>query len=205
MDNRKNSLIYWIIFILVVVAVGSYFYFTLYADDGVWGGGDVLSISIKDNVSEDSKMIETSNDYYNFEIPNEWTAYLDENSNITVIEEKEQLLNEMYSGPSIVIGSTDISSVLDYFNAEVNNIKDEGIIITEEENLLIEGKLVNWIKVDYSTSYWPSNGEVVYIYHFDTDDNMPSKYSVIIYSALEEQTLQENKMHVISIIEDLIN
>jgi len=141
------------------------------------------------------------NNGYSFKIPQKWNAYKNEQSNVVVMEEDEPQ-NEMYFGPAVVIGDTNIDTLEDYLNTQ-DNLINSGVTITKNNIFYVKQVAVSWVKADYSTSYQPSNGEIVYIYHFSLNKN-ENKYFVIFYSALEEQTLIDNKDNLISIISDLI-
>ncbi|MBU0597269.1 hypothetical protein KJ641_02180 [Patescibacteria group bacterium] len=75
MNDKQKSGIYWLIFIIVVVAVGSFFYFQMGDEGGgLWGDEENESNIMVEELANSEKVINNAEAKYSIRVPNDWNV-----------------------------------------------------------------------------------------------------------------------------------
>ena len=102
---------------------------------------------------------------------------------------------------SFTLQKTDKTSALNFFNEEFNKLGDKGLKTEELLNFDLDGLNIDYIKVDYKNSEWPSNGEMVYIYHFIINE----QNFILVDTSFDESILKNNVSKIKSFISSIKN
>lgn len=195
--GKNKSVLYWIIFLAVAVGVGGYFYLS-------------LNNTVTENLSENFEAFEFSDENgerllsnsklgYSLIIPDGLQHELFEQS-VTLLESERVESDALYLGVSIQIRPTDIDDITNYYESEIDVLDDPGVTTSVGEQVIIGSSIVERLDIDYSNSYWPTEGGKTELYLLDKN----GKSIAVLFSSPNPSELDVNRTKLIEILEDIL-
>ncbi len=154
-------------------------------------------IEVTDN-GDGTKTVKNVEDGYEVTVENELNVdSVDGRLSVLSKDNSDKVLPDL----SFTLQKTDKTSALNFFNEEINKLGDKGLKIEELSTFDLNGFNIDYIKVDYKNSEWPSNGEMVYIYHFIINE----QNFIIVDTSFDESILKDNVSKIKSFISSIKN
>jgi len=187
----------WLLFLIAIILVSGFFVYKNFKSEKKNVQVEKSPIEVVDN-GDGTKTVKNVEEGYEVKVDSGLnTDFVDGKLSVFLQDNNDKVLPDL----SFTLQKTDKTSALNFFNEEFNNLYDQGLKTEEFPVFGLNGINVDYIKVDYKNSEWPSNGEMSYIYHFIINE----QNFIIVDTSFDESVLKDNISKIKSFISSIKN
>lgn len=151
------------------------------------------------STASESVIVTNHRDGYRFAAPRYWQLQ-GGNEELTLLD-RPASPDTPYGGVTLSFFTSTHSSPEEFFRQEINRLRDEKISLVSLSPVTLGTTAIERLKADFATSYWPSQGEVIYLYHF----SYRNRFLTVVAVAADEATFTERQADVLAIITSILD
>ena len=191
--------VWFFVLIILVVLVGGFFIYQKTTKPEVKSSEEekMSSIEVVDN-GDGTKIVKNVKEGYEVTVGEDLNIdFSNDKLNLSSDNDIDKILPDI----SFYLQQTDKTSALNFFNTEIDKLGDKGLETVEFEDFYVGKVVIDYIKVDYKNSEWPSDGEILYVYNVIIN----KQNFIIVDTSFDKGILRDNIDKIKSFISSIKN